>query len=175
MFETINLSDIIPNVAKTVILKDVCNSQLLESLCEVRFLASLSHPNICQVIGVCTAEQPPSMIVEYFENGDLIDFLHNQLLIEQNHNDYLNYNVLHEICVQIASAMFYLETNKVIHKDLAARNCLMTSSRHVKVADIAVTKAQYRNDYVEVDESHTLVPIRWLPWESILLVSFCQV
>lgn len=47
----------------------------IESLREVRFLASLSDPNICRVLGVCTAEQPPWTIIEYGEMGDLNQYL----------------------------------------------------------------------------------------------------
>lgn len=47
----------------------------IESLREVRFLASLSDPNICRVLGVCTAEQPPWTVIEYGEMGDLCQYL----------------------------------------------------------------------------------------------------
>lgn len=54
----------------------------MESLREVRFLASLSDPNICKVLGVCTAEQPPWTIIEYGEIGDLAQYL--QFLVNRN-------------------------------------------------------------------------------------------
>lgn len=40
----------------------------------------------------------------------------------------------------------------------------------VKVADVAMCKPQYRKDYAEIG-GRPPAPIRWLPWESILLVS----
>lgn len=54
----------------------------MESLREVRFLASLSDPNICKVLGVCTAEQPPWTVIEYGEMGDLAQYL--QFLLNRN-------------------------------------------------------------------------------------------
>lgn len=54
----------------------------MESLREVRFLAGLSDPNICKVLGVCTAEQPPWTIIEYGEMGDLCQYL--QFLVNRN-------------------------------------------------------------------------------------------
>lgn len=47
----------------------------MESLREVRFLAGLSDPNVCRVLGVCTAEQPPWTVIEYGEMGDLVQYL----------------------------------------------------------------------------------------------------
>lgn len=50
------------------------------------------------------------------------------------------------------------------------RNCLVGRGYVVKVADIAMCKHQYRKDYAEIG-GRPPAPIRWLPWESILLVS----
>lgn len=57
-------------------------SGTLESLREVRFLASLADPNICRVLGICTAEQPPWTIIEYGEMGNLAQYL--QFLANKN-------------------------------------------------------------------------------------------
>jgi discoidin domain receptor family protein 2 len=46
-----------------------------EALREMRFLASLSDPNIVRVLGVCTAEQPPWTVMEYPDMGDLAHYL----------------------------------------------------------------------------------------------------
>jgi len=40
----------------------------------------------------------------------------------------------------------------------------------VKITDIAMAKPQYRKEYAEIG-GRPPAPIRWLPWESILLVS----
>lgn len=40
----------------------------------------------------------------------------------------------------------------------------------MKITDIAMCKPQYRKDYAEIG-GRPPAPIRWLPWESILLVS----
>lgn len=61
---------------------NISNNNAMESLREVRFLAGLSDPNICKVLGVCTAEQPPWTIIEYGEMGDLCQYL--QFLVNRN-------------------------------------------------------------------------------------------
>jgi len=40
----------------------------------------------------------------------------------------------------------------------------------IKVADVAVCNPAYKNDYSEIG-NRPPAPIRWLPWESVLLVS----
>lgn len=77
------MEDIIPGVGRLVVVrtpnperaKSHAATGSMESLREVRFLAGLSDPNICKVLGVCTAEQPPWTIIEYGEMGDLAQYL----------------------------------------------------------------------------------------------------
>lgn len=49
------------------------------------------------------------------------------------------------------------------------RNCLVSRGYSIKVADVAVCNPAYKKDYSEIG-NRPPAPIRWLPWESILLV-----
>ncbi|KAJ8948705.1 hypothetical protein NQ318_017873, partial [Aromia moschata] len=179
LYETEGLDDIIPGVCRLVAVRTQAPERAksdatgaMESLREVRFLAGLSDANVCRVLGVCTAEQPPWTVVEYGEMGDLAQYL--QFLVNRNgavhpqDDQPISIGNLIFMATQIASGMKYLESKHVVHKDLAARNCLVGRGYVVKVADVAMCKPQYRKDYAEIG-GRPPAPIRWLPWESILL------
>jgi len=42
---------------------------------EVKIMARLKDPNIVRVLGICTLEEPPCVIVEYMRYGDLNQYL----------------------------------------------------------------------------------------------------
>lgn len=51
------------------------------------------------------------------------------------------------ISVDIAKGCKYLEDNRFIHRDIAARNCLLTTKgpgRVVKIADFGMSRDVYR-------------------------------
>lgn len=74
---------------------------------------------------------------------------------------------LRRIILQVADGMAYLFSQRIIHGDLATRNCLISSDLRVKIADLGIGHDLYSGDYY--DNGAQLLPIRWMPTE--LLVS----
>jgi serine/threonine protein kinase len=73
---------------------------------------------------------------------------------------------------QISSALNYLESLHIYHRDIAARNCLVTLDLTIKLSDLAMCNEIYTDDYVlvSVSDIQTRRPIRWCAWETICLV-----
>lgn len=70
----------------------------------------------------------------------------------------------------VANGCKYLEEAHFIHRDIAARNCLLTTKgagRTVKIADFGMARDVYRNDYYQKD-GKAMLPVKWMPPESLL-------
>ncbi|XP_065067872.1 discoidin domain-containing receptor 2-like isoform X2 [Rhopilema esculentum] len=147
-----------------------------EFMKEVRVMARLQHDNVVQLLGICE-EEPKCMVVEYMENGDLNQFLHNYSFSnEASGLDDIPSNILNEetllyMCMQIASGMHYLSSQGFIHRDLATRNCLVGHSFTVKVSDFGMSRYLYSKQYYRI-EGKAVLPIRWMAPESLFYGTF---
>ncbi|KZC08448.1 Discoidin domain-containing receptor 2 [Dufourea novaeangliae] len=177
--EAIGLEDAIADAPRLVVARvpactgDIRGGSATDQIREVRFLSCLSDPNVARILGVCSVEPVPWTIIEYTELGDLAHYLQYSVPLTGTLRPSCNLKALSQSCLlymgaQIASGMRFLESKNLVHKDLAARNCLVGRSYTVKVTDIAMCSDLYKKDYSDIG-GRPPAPIRWLPWESILL------
>ena len=60
--------------------------------------------------------------------------------------------------IDISIGMNYLESQKIIHRDLSARNLLVDEYDSIKVADFGLSRNTTNNQYTSTKSSF---PIRW--------------
>lgn len=142
---------------------------------EVDLMSELRHPNIVCLLGVCLAGEPLCMLFEFMVKGDLHEFLmaHSPRCDVSTCADGppLDQADFMHIAVQVAAGMEYLCSHHYVHRDLAARNCLVGDKLTVKISDFGLSRDVYSSDYYRV-QSKSLLPVRWMPPESILYGKF---
>ena len=76
-------------------------------------------------------------------------FIRRHLVTERNREelDEVSNRRLTSMALDVSRGLSYLAELKYVHRDVACRNCLVNSSRVVKLADFGMTRPMYENDY----------------------------
>ncbi|XP_036891103.1 tyrosine-protein kinase ABL2 isoform X6 [Sturnira hondurensis] len=135
-----------------------------EFLKEAAVMKEIKHPNLVQLLGVCTLEPPFYIVTEYMPHGNLLDYL------RECSREEVTAVVLLYMATQISSAMEYLEKKNFIHRDLAARNCLVGENHVVKVADFGLSRLMTGDTYTA--HAGAKFPIKWTAPESLAYNTF---
>ncbi|MEE6519067.1 hypothetical protein FKM82_030529 [Ascaphus truei] len=109
---------------------------------ELDMFSKLNHANVVRLLGQCRETEPHYMILEYVDLGDLKQFLRISKSKDEKMKT-LSTKQKVSLCSQVALGMEYLSNSRFVHKDLAARNCLVSAQRQVKVSALSLSKDVY--------------------------------
>uniref|UniRef100_A0A2I3HU15 receptor protein-tyrosine kinase n=1 Tax=Nomascus leucogenys TaxID=61853 RepID=A0A2I3HU15_NOMLE len=131
-----------------------------------------SAQNLLPITHVCIEEgEKPMVILPYMNWGNLKLFLRQCKLVEANNPQVrkicISQQDLVHMAIQIACGMSYLARREVIHKDLAARNCVIDDTLQVKITDNALSRDLFPMDYHCLGDNENR-PVRWMALESLV-------
>ncbi|CAD6196350.1 unnamed protein product [Caenorhabditis auriculariae] len=149
-------------VVKAVKLGLTNTAELSQKLIEEgRCMLNLNHPNVIQIYGWCLDSHPLMLLFEYMPCGALDLFLLENF-------ECTSVRHLVRFALDAAQGLAYIHSQNLIHRDIAARNCLLTKKGKVKLADFGLC---VRGRFFRMRKAERL-PTRYVAPESLIYFVF---
>lgn len=139
---------------------------------KINFYASKvgEHPNILHFMGAVLDDETlgPYMVLEFCEVGQLNSWLQQQ----KNTANEETSEQLCRICYGICKGMLHLESRKLVHRRLAARNVLLTSELEPKIYGFCPqqqeAEGENKDDDGDTKEDKSRIPVKWTAPECLV-------
>ncbi|XP_019219366.1 serine/threonine-protein kinase 36 isoform X1 [Oreochromis niloticus] len=99
---------------------------------EIEIMRDLRHPNIVQLFDSFETETEVVIVTEYAE-GQLFQILEDDGNLPESQ--------VREIACQLVSALYYLHSHRILHRDMKPQNILLEKSGVVKLCDFGFARA----------------------------------
>jgi NIMA (never in mitosis gene a)-related kinase len=131
------------------------------ALAEVRYLASVQHPNVV-AFKAAFIDEPSStlnLVMEYANCGDLSQRVKRM----RDRDQMFQEDVIMKILVQMALGINALHQLRIMHRDLKAANIFLTDNNIVKVGDLNVSKIARQDglNYTQAGTPYYASPEVW--------------
>lgn len=100
---------------------------------EAQALATFSHPNIVNILGVGNQQGNPYIIMEYVDGETLKERIQRKGCLEPEEAV--------RVCICICDAISHAHDHHVVHRDIKPQNVLISSAGQVKIADFGIARA----------------------------------
>ncbi|KJE95828.1 TKL protein kinase [Capsaspora owczarzaki ATCC 30864] len=130
---------------------------------EAQIMRRFNHSSIVSVVEVFVEEEPWMLVLELLPYGDLrkvIQSCHARGLTPTA-GEYLH------MFSQVASGLSYLAGLRFVHRDIAARNCLVGADLVVKISDFGLSRELEEQNYYRM-QTRGALPVRWMAPEFLL-------
>ncbi|XP_070563253.1 uncharacterized protein [Ptychodera flava] len=140
------------------------------NFCEeiLRLIKLHNHPNIIKLHGVILSRDMKYMVLEYASRGDMFAYIKSLSLQRMSK---VEEERLVRLARDVTLALQYLEEKTIVHRDVAARNVLITEDYVAKLADFGLSRDIKRCDgnYVKPpwSEGQGPLPLKWMPPEFV--------
>ncbi|KJH45144.1 SH2 domain protein [Dictyocaulus viviparus] len=140
---------------------DMSKAKIKEMMREARLIRNFKHRNIVRLYGVAVDEQPLYILFELIKGGSLNVYL-------RTHRDSVSTFERMSMCRGAALGIEYIHKQSCIHMDLAARNCLYSEEKVVKISDFGLSRLGIQYTI----RTARKLPIKWLAPETITTFTF---
>ncbi|KAG9460882.1 hypothetical protein GDO78_018940, partial [Eleutherodactylus coqui] len=93
---------------------------------EIQIMTDLQHPNIVRMLDSCETEREVVVVTEYAE-GELFQILED--------DGSLSEELVRDVSAQLVSALYYLHSHRILHRDMKPQNILLGKDETVKLCD----------------------------------------
>jgi len=156
--------------ASTVFIKCLSENASIEEVTEFRdevnVTSEIRHQHLLSLLAISTQGITQCILYEHLPLGDLRQFI----LSQQSRGQALTCKETMYVVTQIASAMEHLSSLHYIHKDIAAHNIIVSHNLNVKLSNLKIVNGVHSANYFLIHNK--MLPIRWLPPESITYNKF---
>lgn len=126
----------------------------------------LNHKNIMTIQAVSVEQHvEPFLLYPYNDTTNLKKFLQNCKTSESMSYTLTTREII-DMTIQIINGMQYLHRNRHLHRDVAARNCLVNPELKIQIADNALSRDLFPSDYHCLGDNKNR-PIKWMAVESL--------
>ncbi|CAG5121708.1 unnamed protein product, partial [Candidula unifasciata] len=142
-----------------------CEAEAVQQfLQDVAMVRDLSHPHLLRVVGATVSpSDDPIVVMPFMATEDLGTYVREPAKC-------LNLADLLIYCHQIADAMSYLENLRIVHRNLAARNCIILEEdgkpASIRLTDYVVTSSLFPKEFY-VGEDGVSDLVRWMAPEAV--------
>ncbi|KAM4608180.1 serine/threonine-protein kinase 36 [Discoglossus pictus] len=98
---------------------------------EIQIMRDLRHPNIVRMLDSCETDREVVVVTEYAE-GELFQILED--------DGKLSEELVRDVSAQLVSALYYLHSHRILHRDMKPQNILLGKDGTVKLCDFGFAR-----------------------------------
>uniref|UniRef100_A0AC34G3X3 Protein kinase domain-containing protein n=1 Tax=Panagrolaimus sp. ES5 TaxID=591445 RepID=A0AC34G3X3_9BILA len=142
----------VPVAVKTM-REEISRDARLKFMKEARLMRKFRHEHVVLILGIAVHEHPLMLVMELCLGGSVLSYLRKQ-------KGKTTLETKMRFVLEASSGLAYLEEKSCIHRDIAARNCLLTEKHTVKISDFGMSSERKEL----TDEKLDKVPVKWDVW-----------